>query len=201
MKVVSKWLVYPLLLAFVTIVILVAFPIVFDLLRARFFSDEDPVGDIFNAVSALFSALAFGLIILTVILQSFELSLQRSELEQTRRIFASQAATLAAQQFETTFFNLLALHNDIVKGFVLEQEPVSRGAFGGAVIEVSGQAVRYEGRSVLPEILETLGLEAQRALSLGAATNPDEAMLLAYDKTFTKHRDLLGHYFRNLYQL
>ena len=75
-------------------------------------------GDMFGAVNALFSGLAFGGIIITIFLQRQELKLQRKELsltrqelQETRKEFQSQNVTLNRQRFETTFFNMLSIHN------------------------------------------------------------------------------------------
>jgi len=59
-------------------------------------------GDQFGAINSLFSGLAFAGIIITILLQSRELSLQRNELKQTREVFDQQ-------KFEATFFQLLRL--------------------------------------------------------------------------------------------
>lgn len=71
-------------------------------------------GDSFGGLNALFSGLAFGGVIITLILQRKELKLQREELEATREELKGQKEqmkkqneTLALQQFENTFFNLL----------------------------------------------------------------------------------------------
>ena len=71
-------------------------------------------GDMFGAVNALFSGLAFAGIIFTILLQREELSLQRLELQETRnelkRSADSQERSEKAainQQNQTTFFNLL----------------------------------------------------------------------------------------------
>lgn len=66
-------------------------------------------GDMFGAVNALFSGLAFAGLIITLILQRRELSLQRDELEQTRKEFSEQNKTMKRQRFENTFFNLMSL--------------------------------------------------------------------------------------------
>lgn len=71
-------------------------------------------GDKFGAINALFSGLAFAGIIFTIFLQKRELTLQREELEETRKEFIQQNETLKKQRFENTFFQLLRLHNDIV---------------------------------------------------------------------------------------
>jgi hypothetical protein len=55
-------------------------------------------GDMFGAANALFSALAFGGVIVTVLLQREELALQRQELEDTRKELARAAAAQEASQ-------------------------------------------------------------------------------------------------------
>jgi hypothetical protein len=76
-------------------------------------------GDMFGAVNALFSGLAFAGVVYAILLQRNELELQRQELSDTRtelhaqtEHFARQNATLAAQSTDNTFFQLLSLHND-----------------------------------------------------------------------------------------
>lgn len=70
-------------------------------------------GDMFGAVNALFSGLAFAGLIITLIQQREELSLQRNELKQTRDEFKEQNKTMKRQRFENTFFNLMSLHQNI----------------------------------------------------------------------------------------
>src|SRR5687768_11681898 len=65
-------------------------------------------GDMFGAINALFSGLAFAGIIITILLQGRELALQRNELSLTRKEFKQQNETLWLQRFENTFFNLLS---------------------------------------------------------------------------------------------
>lgn len=79
-------------------------------------ADPGEFGDMFGAVNALFSGLAFAGVILTVWLQSKELKLQRLELEATRAELAGQKEQLAqqtlamrAQAQDSNFFQLLEL--------------------------------------------------------------------------------------------
>ena len=78
-------------------------------------------GDMFGAVNALFSGLAFAGLIITLILQRQELGYQREELEQTREEMKNQRAefekenkTLKYQRFESLFYNMLNLQQEIV---------------------------------------------------------------------------------------
>lgn len=84
--------------------------------------DRGTFGDMFGAINALFSGLAFSVLIYTMILQRIELKLQREELRSTRAELAGQKEqmelqnnTMRSQRFETTFFNLLKLFSDSVK--------------------------------------------------------------------------------------
>lgn len=68
----------------------------------------------FEATNVLFSALAFALILTTMIMQSEELELQREEISETREELKGQkeelqrqVAHLSQQEFDTRFFHLL----------------------------------------------------------------------------------------------
>lgn len=63
-------------------------------------------GDKFGAINALFSGLAFAGLIATILLQ-------RRELAETREAFEKQVVNVDFQRFDSTFFQLIALHNDI----------------------------------------------------------------------------------------
>lgn len=78
-------------------------------------------GDQFGAVNALFSGLAFAGLIFTIILQKKELELQREELSDTRKELKGQKEqlevqnkTLKIQRFESTFFHMMELQQQIV---------------------------------------------------------------------------------------
>lgn len=91
-----------------------------------FFKDSEKrghFGDMFGAVNALFSGLAFAGLIITLILQKNELSLQREELKLTREEmrnqrleFEKENETLRYQRFENLLYNMLNLQQEIVAG-------------------------------------------------------------------------------------
>lgn len=72
--------------------------------------------EMFTALTAWFSGLAFAGIIFTILQQKEELELQRDELSLTRGELKIQNETLKKQRFENTFFNLLSQHNKIIEG-------------------------------------------------------------------------------------
>lgn len=73
-------------------------------------SPQGEFGDKFGVVNALFSGLAFAGIIITIYLQMSELKEQRKELQMTRGTFEKQL-------FESTFFEMLKIHNQNVQEF------------------------------------------------------------------------------------
>lgn len=85
-------------------------------------------GDMFGAVNALFSGLAFVGFLYTILLQRADLKLQKHEHDLSRAEMAAQREqlvlqneTLRQQSFENTFFQLLRLQNDIVNAIDLMQ--------------------------------------------------------------------------------
>lgn len=90
-------------------------------------ADRGTFGDMFGAINALFSGLAFAGVIYAIFLQKNELSLQRTELELTRNELEGQKLQMQAQNetfkrqsFENTFFSLLDQHNSIINNLELE---------------------------------------------------------------------------------
>ena len=87
-------------------------------------------GDQFGAVNALFSGLAFAGLIYTIILQRRDLKLQRNdlklqreelaltrkEMEEQTAEFEKQNETMKRQRFESLFYNMLNLQQQIVDG-------------------------------------------------------------------------------------
>ena len=71
-------------------------------------------GDSFGALTAIFTAAAFLVLCLTLIAQQEELRLQREELKLQRKV-------MALQLFETTLFNLLQKHHQILSSYAMRQ--------------------------------------------------------------------------------
>lgn len=86
------------------------------------FQDRANFGDMFGAVNALFTGLAFAGVIITILLQKEELSRQSQEMQNSRvelqgqKIqLENQSKLLAQQAFENTFFQLLEYHNNFIR--------------------------------------------------------------------------------------
>jgi hypothetical protein len=97
------------------------------------------IGDSFGSLNALFSALALAGVVITIILQSRELGLQRDELKETRKEFQIQNETLKIQRFENTFFSLLNLHHQIVTGIDHERTVQMRNPMNSSQFQSMGK--------------------------------------------------------------
>ena len=112
-------------------------------------------GDMFGAVNALFSGLAFVGLIITLVLQKTELGLQREELEQTReelknqRIeFETQNKTLKYQRFENLFYNMLNLQQEIVAGLRFDYQDKEM-----IVVPVGTDAIPYRDERKIDKVV------------------------------------------------
>lgn len=168
-------------------------------LRSNSWEARDGFGGMFGGFEALVSAFAFAGLIYTVYLQRRELALQRLDLRETRKEIRGQreqlekqSEILDLQQFESTFFNLVTLHNQIVESMTFSED-VGDGSVG----------VTVSGRQTLVYIREEL-LEPKFQLEQANPNGrePYEIALLTYQYVEEQGAaDILGHYFRNLYHI
>jgi hypothetical protein len=142
-------------------------------------------GDFFGFANAVFSALAFAILIVTMWMQSYELSQQREELRITQDVFRQQTnemeeqnKSLKLQAIESTFFKMLQLHGEIVSGMVTTH--VHNLVTGRSVFEFQIQALK----------------EHSRAQRFGTNFKITDA---SYDDWYEKNEAAMGHYFRTLY--
>lgn len=71
-------------------------------------------GDLFGAVNALFSGLAFAGLIITIRQQHKDLQLQRQAINQSKKDVNQQNETMKIERFENTFFKMLEVQQSIV---------------------------------------------------------------------------------------
>lgn len=126
--------------------------------------------------------------------------MQRIQLKEARDEAKRIGAHEQTQAFETTFFNMLNLHAENARHLsfdpviVRNAEPTKLTLWRKVVYlavgspEVPGPVY---GRAVFAEVL--------RSTSRGATQN--EPQLEAYRMLQVEHNDVLGHYFRHLYQI
>lgn len=152
-------------------------------------------GDMFGAVNALFSGLAFAGMIITLLQQKEELSLQRKELEETRKELEGQKEqqkkqneTLSYQRFETTFFNLLSAFQKLRDGLIYRTSELSRD-----------EVKEYKGISVFDFFYN------QKKNDTNLCVDPYGGKgILEYKATlFREIPDIsvLDHYYRSMYRV
>lgn len=119
-------------------------------------TNQGTFGDMFGAVNALFSGLAFAGLIATLLYQKNELKLQREELKLTReelqgqrKEFEEQNKTLKRQRFENTFFNMLSLQQEIVAN--LSYDDVEK-IMSGNPLKPEVKHILYNGRTIFHEL-------------------------------------------------
>jgi hypothetical protein len=169
-------------------------------------------GDFFGGVlNPILTFLTFIGLIVTIVIQRNDLRLSRVEYEKT-------AEALTTQSVENTFFNILDLHHKIAENIKFDLsvlggnaylEKVSKmkkyfrsdgrplGVVGGLSFSDSDKAsavaavTKFEGRAAFDEIL--------KHLTSGSAT--PKQIMDRYKKIQVEHNYIIGHYFRNLYQV
>lgn len=145
-------------------------------------------GDSFGVLTALFSGLAFAGIVFTILLQREELQLQRQELRLTREEIKRQHNTMKRQNFESTFFQMLRLHNDIVNAIDL-----SRGGSGGTTVT--------SGRDCFVAFYKRINAAYTYEISRDPKDSEMRNIEAAYATYWKRVQSDLGHYFRYLYTI
>lgn len=134
----------------------------------------DYLGGVLNPI---FGFLSFIALLSTLALQSRELRLSTRELRNSAAALQAQNQTLRLQNFESAFFQLLRLHNDIVSSIDLQGRMESRGR----------------------DALRIFSQRLKQALKSHGALDDVGTMQGAYKEFFEQYQHELGHYFRVLY--
>lgn len=166
-------------------------------------------GDSFGVVNALFSGLAFAGVICAILLQKKELELQRAEIRE-------QKETLQKQNFESSFFQLLNMHSEIVNSMVI-RGPTQFETTVHGIVTASGtdhdiadpMEIRSSGRGCFGYLFSKLQNSYENPGNQFWAAwekNQDEAAsqlpgLLnnIYGQLFAEYHSHIGHYFGHLY--
>lgn len=157
--------------------------------------DRGTFGDMFGAVNALFSGLAFAGLIVTLLFQKEELGLQRNELTQTREElknqrleFEEQNKTLKLQRFENTFFSMLSLQQEIVSNIRFKGNLEEFGCGYGCENSDKMNIIDTSGREVFNVIYTYLIKDKIKTNGLESYSECTE--ISKFD-----------HYFRHLYRI
>ncbi len=166
-------------------------------------AERGTTGDMFGAVNALFTGLAFAGVVYTVILQRNDLKIQQDELSTSKGEALEQKKVLNQQRFESTFFHLLDLQNEIIYNLQLngsEGRKVFDDAYETLIILLNGINAR--------SILEEAGSQTYTTFEITHSittipTTISNARALLLSKYFpgyyNKYSSSFNHYFRNLY--
>ena len=134
-----------------------------------------------------------------------EFELQRIELIETRKVFQEQSATLRIQRFENTFFQLFALHHELVdklnfdKSSGLMTKPLTkRGVISEAFNDLNEKISKKnftENKNASGEII----WYPNEPKSIEIAKN---RLYSAYKSFyFEDYKQILSHYFSNIYHI
>ncbi|WP_137719367.1 putative phage abortive infection protein [Methylobacillus flagellatus] len=160
-------------------------------------AEKAEFGDMYGVVNALFSGLAFSGLIYTALLQKEELKLQRKELADTREVLQDQKNQLEAQtqlfnrqNFESTLFNLLNLHNDVVQKLSLK---LDKGQYHHRVSQAAGR----EGFSSIHEFLKSWNSDPQ-GNSFPSSDAQANTINSHYKALYEKNKHQLMQYYGNV---
>ena len=144
-------------------------------------------GDFFGGVlNPLFTLLTFTGVLITIVLQQTELRESRAEMRRSADALQEQTKGLQRQNFEATFFQMLAVHTALV----------------GAIDLVDDEGRTTRGRDCFSVFYTRLNKIYREQLDKANGRNTDEnVLLLSYQLFWKKHQVELGHYFRYLYNV
>lgn len=161
-------------------------------------------GDLFGAVNALFSGLAFAGLVITIMQQRHDLLLQRNAIEQTNKEmqqqtkeFDTQNGTLQRQQFDNTYFELLHMLQTIVDDLTLNVE------YSQYVDDDQHKkSFTCKGRNVFQELFTERFYKVVAGSSNQLKSLKDEISQKGADATFARDElKFLYHYFRFVYRI
>jgi hypothetical protein len=126
---------------------------------------------------------AFSLLGLLALLLT--LHIQNREFTHSVRALNKQAAALTVQNFESTFFEMIRLHHDIVQAIDLQDK--------------KGRITR--GRDCFRVFYERFRKNHSDANGRYQGSAPAVIATKAYDVFFAEHQHEIGHYFRNFHRI
>jgi len=163
-------------------------------------------GDFFGGVlNPFLTFLTFMGLLITIILQQTELKESREEFKRSADALFEQSKNLQKQNFENTFFNLIDLHYNIISQLVVEVNDLEEEKISNKIKEIifksslsiagiqlnTNKEMIFKGRDVFEFLLNYICYE----------TIMPHEVISRYKAIQNHHNDILGHYFRNLYQI
>lgn len=160
--------------------------------------DRGTLGDMFGVVNAVFTGLAFVGVVLTVILQRNDLKIQKEERVAAEDELKEQKAVLVIQRFETTFFNMLNLQNEIVKN-IKNKGSNGREVFDDAYKKLLIMLLDKNAINIFHETADTTHSIVGIPSDLADAKDSIESNY--FKGYYNDFASALNHYFRHLYHI
>lgn len=154
-----------------------------------------------GAVGTVWALVSVILFYMTLRLQRKELALQREELELTRNELEGQKVELAKantfsaiQQFDSKFFQLIGLHNEIKNGINVENR-------NRTIFRMDKQVgLQFFQRLALLIAVHFYDFFKEESDKLGNEIY-EQKLISLYQIAFHQYKSTLGHYFRNLFHI
>ena len=125
-------------------------------------------GDRFGPLTALFSGLAFVGVIITVLLQSQELKLQRKELRETRDVMKEQTKNIERQILDDNFYQQVRLHNENI----------------GAIRQSPPNEPELTGRRAIEQIVYNIQVRTNQRITQTAKRQKIQPLAMPVDEQF-----------------
>lgn len=182
-----------------------------------------PIGDFFGGIlNPLLSFCTFMALLMTIILQQKELSLTRKELSETQKAtrdsaeaLKEQSNSIKIQNFENTFFNMINLHKEIISNLSLMKLEKDWVYGGKSIWAGTKQSIPEKDRIYLYTILDqAIDIEENNdlygkkvisklfeILNCYIKEDKEKSLIDLYLNFFKEYNEIIGHYFRNIYQI
>ncbi len=168
------------------------------------------VGDYLGGtLNPIFAFLSFCLLLITIKIQGKELNNSTKELAKSSQALTEQSKSLQLQNFENTFFNMINLHNEIIKNLSLEVKEKYReiGNNGESIYFYSilskkvdlREEKSYSGKNAISQLFKILDTHIKNNIKEDSIKNNNLSKL--YNEFHLEYDDILSHYFRNIYQI
>ncbi|MCR8866889.1 putative phage abortive infection protein [Priestia megaterium] len=161
-----------------------------DKVITNFIGNLGPFGDFIAGTTVpLLTFVSFLAILKTLSLQKEQMLNQQEELNASIKEMREQGKTLEIQRFESTFFNMLNLHNEIVR--MMQDSHTSKNQYG------------QQNFRIIYEFLVDVHKTKHDNLSGEEKTtdNERERISATYKDVFPDRSVELGQYFRNLHSI
>ena len=146
-------------------------------------------------LSPLFASAALLALLYTIIVQNKDIRESSQQVYASQLVLEKQVAVLARQNFESTFFQMLRLYNELVEQFRIEK-------FNPSEYAASGTNREYVGRESFRRLQELLCRDYVERVNRGDYVEAKlNAIDIEYQKFYKMYGGFVGHYFRTIYNI